>query len=188
MSTAPHHRRRAARLLPAALMGLALTAAAGCETQNELEGSLTEVYGIRHQSVRVRLTTSELAIEYVGSRDSVPVRATIDLDSLAEDVELSEGTYDLPEHGYIGGRLANETELPPLINGSVRLQRFNPVAGSRVIGRIRGKFDAGRDELGIAGEFNERLELLLDLGEPPPPPPPDGGVVDGGDAVDAGGM
>jgi len=153
---------------------------AGCETNSDLSGSLQDVYGIRHRSVRVRLTTSELAVEYVGARESVPVRVTIDLDSLDEGQDLREGTYDLPEQGYIGGRLSNETELPPLLNGSIRLARFRAEDGSRVEGRFNGRFDAGRDELSLEGSFSEPLELLLDLGEPPPPPPMDGGVADGG--------
>ena len=179
--TAPTHGagRRSISLVVATV--LAAVGAAGCETSSELSGSLAEVYGIRHRAVRIRLTTSELAVEYVGTRESVPVRATIDLGSL--DGELREGRYDLPTQGDITGRLANETELPRLISGELRLDRFSPMDGSRVEGSFNGKFDAGRDELALEGEFSEPLELLLSLGEPPPPPPMDGGVED-----DAGAM
>lgn len=183
--TRPSHTHRSL------VVALALAASvAGCDDGAELTGSLKDAYGISHRFVRVRLTTAELAIEYVGSRGSVPVRASIDLRSVQGP--LTEGRYALPAQGWIGGRLLNETELPPLTSGSIVLDRFVAEDGATVRGEFDGKFDAGRDELAIGGTFEEPLELLLDLGEPAPIPEwvdggvPDGAVPDGGAGEDGG--
>lgn len=189
------HHERLPRPVRGALRGLLAAAAcvaltAGCDDRAELTGSLKDAYGISHRFVRVRLTTAELAIEYVGARGSVPVRATIDLRTV--DGLLTDGRYDLPAQGWIGGRLVNETELPPLISGSITLDRFVAEDGATVRGDFDGRFDAGRDELAIGGAFEEPLELLLDLGDPAPVPEwvdggvPEGGVPDGGAGEDGG--
>lgn len=154
------------------LLGLS---AASCASEGELDGSLSDAYRLGHDDVRARLYASELAIEYARDDGSVPVRVALDV---REVTPKAGETYDLGEHGSIGGQLADGTEIPTFIDGKLRLDAFRPVEGASVRGTFEGTFDGVRDTLGLHGEFDTTLELI-DW-----PLSPDGGTPDGGQEDD----
>ena len=50
-----------------------------CGSENDLSGSLEQVYRLQFDQVRARLYSSEFAVEYVVSKSgAVPVRVTLD--------------------------------------------------------------------------------------------------------------
>lgn len=128
----------------------------GCG-ENQLYGSLSDVYRLDHESVRARQYDSELAIEYVDVRGGVPVRVSL---HTADVDPATGGDYDLAEQGDISGVLADGTEIPRFIEGSLHLSDYGPTAGSRVAGSFDAKMDAGRDTLSLTGSFDATLEIV----------------------------
>jgi hypothetical protein len=134
-----------------------------CADDNDLSGSLEEVYQLQYDQVRVRLYSSELAIEYMASQSGVvPVRVTLDRRSLRKaDKELDSGqSYDLKRYGDITGRQADGTELFRFSSGNLELDAFEPEQDSEVRGSFDAKFRVGDDSFSLTGDFQSELELV----------------------------
>lgn len=138
------------------LVGLMLVASAGCSGES-LYGSLSDVYRLDHESVRARLYDSELAIEYIDARGGVPVRVSL---HTREAEPTDGGEYDLMGVGDITGVLSDGTEIPRLVEGTLRLSDFENGPGGRVAGDFDARMDAGRDILGLTGRFDATLEVV----------------------------
>ncbi len=133
--------------------------AAGCDqANNTLHGSLSEVYNLHFESVRARLYTSELSIEYIDTHSAVPVRLTLDL-SVVEPA--ADQSYDLMEVGDITGRMPNDTEIPRFTEGELDLDQYLAEPDADVTGSFTAKFLTGRDTLTLSGDFETTLEVVI---------------------------
>jgi hypothetical protein len=139
----------------ALLLGLALVAG-GC-TGETLFGSLSDVYRLEHESVRARLYDSELAIEYVDVRGGVPVRVSL---RTTEATPAAGGEYDLMAVGDITGVLADGTEIPRIVEGTLELSEFENRPGGACAGDFDARMDAGRDILALTGRFDATIEVV----------------------------
>lgn len=129
----------------------------GCsEDEGALRGSLSDFYDLTHSSVRARLYSSELSIEYVRDNAQVPVRVSI---RRSESGELSTGEYNLGDVGSITGR-SGDNDIPTFLKGSLTLDAFQPSNGSRIQGSFSARFATGRDEASLAGDFDTTLEVV----------------------------
>ncbi len=146
----------------------------GARRGGNLTGSLLDFYDAQYSTVRARLYSSELAIEYVREDGEVPVRVTV----LRDSNLVSGQTYELPEQGNMTGRVG-DTDLPELDNAEVILEDFEIVDGSRVRGSFSASFRLGMDTASLSGEFDTELEIVdkvpgypfdfgLDLGDQAP--------------------
>ncbi|MEO0321601.1 MAG: hypothetical protein AAF447_01455 [Myxococcota bacterium] len=154
----------------AALAMLALLSALpGCAS-DELDGSLGSVYPLGFRSVRARLYSSSLSIEYVRGDGSVPVRVTMDRAAVLATPEA----IDLRESGDITGRLATDQEIPRFTTGDaavtpLEVNGAGEVTSARVRGSFGATFEVGPEEvLALDGSFDAPLEIVPDPGPAPP--------------------
>ncbi|MBN1656626.1 MAG: hypothetical protein JXA30_22835 [Deltaproteobacteria bacterium] len=134
-----------------------------CASDNELSGSLEEVYRLQFDLVRARLYSSEFALEYLVSKSGVvPVRLTLNRKSLNKDKkELKSGeSYDLNRYGDITGRQADGTEIFRFSSGTLHLDAFDTAQDSEVSGSFDAKFRAGDDSFTLSGDFLTELEVV----------------------------
>ncbi len=123
--------------------------------ENNLSGSLTSYYNVDFDRVQARLyKDSELAIEFVRDNGEVPVRITIKADEA-----IKAKTYSLPRMGTVSGR-SGDSDMPQLTSGSVTLDAFKAKQGETLSGTFTARFDVGKDELNLTGDFSARLELV----------------------------
>lgn len=137
------------------LAPLAFVVFAGCGADSDLDGSLSEIYRLDHDTVRARLYATELAIEYVAGDDSVPVRVSLRFEELPR-----EGDYDLLETGDVGGRRADGTEMPRFSSGTISIDSFEPYDDGDISGDFTARFKTGGDTLDLTGSFDTSLELV----------------------------
>jgi hypothetical protein len=132
---------------------------ASCDTDgNGLRGSLSTFHDLSFSSVRARLYSSELAIEYVRENQEVALRVTV----RRAEIEPGPGVEaDLATQGDVTGATAG-TPLPPLTAGTVRFSRFSAAADSTVRGHFDARFEAGLTEVGLTGDFDVPLTLAPD--------------------------
>ncbi len=134
-----------------------------CSEDNELSGSLEEVYQLQFDLVRARLYSSEFAVEYLSSNSGVvPVRLTLDRKALRKaDKDLESGdSYDLDRYGDITGRQADGTEIFRFSSGTLHLDVFEPEQDAEVRGSFDAKFRVGDDSFTLTGNFLAELELV----------------------------
>lgn len=148
--------RTSIRNLALALAG-ALLATACANTPNSLNGSLSDVYDIHFESVRARIYSSELAIEYVDVTGAVPVRVTL---RLVDTVPAAGTSYDLAEVGDVTGRSDDDVEIPRFNTGKLDLDAYERTSGALVSGSFRSKYSTGRDSLSLNGDFDTTLEIV----------------------------
>lgn len=146
----------------AAAVGLLAGACAfsGCDVApNTLEGGLSSYVNVGFETVRARLYSTELAIEYVDVDQAVPVRLTV---SAAVD---GPATIDLSKYGDITGR-RDGVNLPEMSTGTLYLTGYSRQDGEVVTGRFEATFslertDAdGTAEVGLSGTFEAPLEVV----------------------------
>jgi hypothetical protein len=160
MNTVVRFARAWMKVITALLMPAVLLA---CAADNELSGSLDQVYRLQFDDVRARKYTSEFAIEYVASKSGVvPVRITLNLQSLREaGKKLASGTsYDLDEYGDVTGRQADGTELFRFRSGNLKLEAFQNEQDGEVRGNFDAKFRAGDDTFTLSGAFSTELDII----------------------------
>lgn len=122
---------------------------------NTLGGSVGAVHDLSFQSTRVRLTDTELAVEYVDNGE-VPVAVTVYLEQQAVN---GPQTIDLLAAGdLIGSRMMSE--LPPLENGQLVIEAFSPSSGSTVSGYFDAQVSNGSRSYAVFGRFSAALEDL----------------------------
>jgi hypothetical protein len=126
---------------------------------NSLDGSLTESYDLAFEETRARLTTSELAIEYVDDpegTETVVIRVTLDT-----DVGPKAGkSYDLFKYGNITQGATNTT-LPDLDEGDVSLEEYGSDDGAKVVGSFDASFVTSEGQtLQLQGRFKTELEVV----------------------------
>ena len=137
---------------------MTLCTLAGCsDGEGSLDGSLGSVYRLGFDDVRVRLYSSELAIEYADNDGAVPLRVTLSRDALPE---TGGGEWQLEQDGAVTGQLRDGTYVPRFTRGSLIVDRYEPQEGATVQGSFTATFDTGRDELGLNGTFDTRLVLV----------------------------
>ncbi|MEM9068925.1 MAG: hypothetical protein AAGE52_10480 [Myxococcota bacterium] len=135
----------------------------GCANQ-EVKGSLSQVYPLGFDDVRIRLYSSSLSIEYVKNDGSVPIRVSVDRSALD-----SGGRIDLLENGDITGRTSEDREIPRFSEGDIRVRGFRPEDGVSVEGSWDAEFPVNdTDTLGLSGKFSGSIEVVSDPGPPPP--------------------
>ncbi len=139
------------------LVALALV---GCAegAPNRLDGSLADIFDLAFDATRARLYDRELSVEYLDQVRSgrIAVRVT-----LQRTDGLAPGRHDLPGGGHVG--LADEvgSQLPPLVDGRVVLDAYDPVDGAEVRGTFRATFEtADEDRLAVFGAFDTVLEVV----------------------------
>ena len=123
------------------------------EAAADLHGSVSRVYPLDYQSVRARLFTSELAIQYVADREVI-VSAVARLENLSID---GPTTVDLTEHGEVVGARGN-TVLPPFLSGTLRLEAYSPTAGAKVSGSFDAVLEGDDRDYAVHGDFDTQLE------------------------------
>ena len=145
---------------------IALAASTGC-ADAALEGSLGTIYPIEFDSLRLRLYSSSVSVEYVKIDGSVPIRVTTDRETA---MNASPGmAVDLLQHGDVTGRTSDDREIPRFSEGSIVFEELSDEMGGLVRGSFTAKFPAGEtDVLGLKGLFDGALELVTDPGPPPP--------------------
>lgn len=136
------------------LLALAQFSCSGDEAA--LSGSLGDFYDISYSTIRARLYSSELSIEYVQEDLQVPVRVT--LRKLTTGM-LAPGAYDLTALGTISGR-SRDNDIPRMVSGKIVLDAFEPVNGSEIAGSFDAVFATGNDEASLVGEFSTTLEVV----------------------------
>jgi len=134
-------------------------ALAACGDGEDLSGSIDQVYSLDYQTVRARLYSSELAIEYVDARGAVPVRVTL---RRAAEEPSAGGDYDLQASGDLTGRHADGSELPRFDTGALHLDDYDASGDAFVSGSFEANFRSERDTLSIAGRFAAELEIVED--------------------------
>ncbi len=160
---------RAARLLPFVFLCL-IFGATSCRADRggTLNGSLQDFYDTSYERVRVRLYSSEVAIEYVREDGEVPVRV-----SVLRGPHLVAGQsidIDVDARGDITGR-SRDTDMPPITSGSITFEEFGLADGTSIVGEFSASFDVGGDEASLSGTFDAPMEVVpqvqgydLDLG------------------------
>lgn len=124
-----------------------------------LQGSLQDFYNLSFQSVRARLYPNELSIEYVREGGQVPVRLTL----RQEDGQpIKAARYDLLTLGNITGR-SGDNDIPRMVNGTLTLDEYNPVNGSRIVGGFEAQFATGEDKASLSGDFDANLEVVAQI-------------------------
>lgn len=134
-----------------------------CAADNELSGSLDQVYRLQFDQVRARMYSSEFSVEYLVSKSGVvPIRLTLHIKSLREDnKKLKSGeTYDLDKYGDITGRQADGTELFRFSSGKLTLDEYKREQDAEIRGNFDSKFRAGDDTFTLTGDFLTELELV----------------------------
>lgn len=130
----------------------------------QVGGSLGEVYPLGFDSVRIRLYSSSLSVEYVRTDGAVPIRVTADRAAIE-----AGGTIDLFAAGDVTGRTASGREIPRFNEGELKLDSFRVEDGARVEGSWSASFPVGdTDTLGADGRFSARLDIIEDPGPTPP--------------------
>ncbi len=128
---------------------------AGCGAEAEegaLRGSVSRIYSLSHDTVRARLSETELAIQYVDG-GQVVVQVVL----RAETLE-GPATVDLAEHRVVGRR--EGTPLPDLQSGTLRLSAYTPSEGAAVRGDFDALLSSGDATLTLVGDFDVVLEDL----------------------------
>jgi hypothetical protein len=144
----------------------ALFLLAGCTTDNTLSGSLSDFYHLQFDSVRARLYSSELSIEYVSrATGAVPVRVTL---RVREKEPVAGKSFDLEKYGDVTGRLPDGTEIPRFTGGELVLDEYEPELDAPIKGSFDATFRAARDTLSLSGTFEAELEPVPDPGPEPP--------------------
>jgi hypothetical protein len=136
---------------------------AACASDNELSGSLDQVYRLQFDLVRARMYSSALSIEYVAVKSGVVrVRLTIDLKTLREEnKKLKSGeSYNLAKYGDITGRQADGTEIFRFTSGKLTLDEFDKRQDAEIRGSFDAKFRAGDDVFALSGNFFSELDLV----------------------------
>ncbi len=140
-----------------ALLVVMATALMGCEAEEveeaALHGSVSRIYPLDYDTIRARLFTDELAIQYVSGREVI-ISAVARIDEMPLE---GPGTVDLALHGEVVGNRGNVI-LPPFLSGTLQLDAYAPTEGAP----IRGYFDAvieGDDrDYAVHGDFDVLLE------------------------------
>jgi hypothetical protein len=147
-----------------ALVGcLVLAAAIACDEtgDNYLEGSLTDSYSLGFDSVRIRLYTSELSIEYIADSsqgEKVALRITLEgAESLVAGTQ-----YDLKTQGSITQGEGFGSPLPELQSGDLKFSKYSLEDGSSIKGKFNALFltDNGQT-LTLRGGFADKLEVVV---------------------------
>lgn len=144
-----------------AAIALALTACGG-DSDNYLEGSMAESFDLAFDSVRVRLYTSELAVEYVVESDEgekVALRVT--LSRTASTALAVGGSYDMAVMGTIGRGSGFTADLPPMESGTTTLTTYGEEDGAACSGTFESVFamtDGSKKTL--RGGFAGPLEVV----------------------------
>lgn len=129
---------------------------------NGLKGSLSTFHDLSYSTVRARLYSSELAVEYVRENQEVALRVSL----RRAELEPAEGVIaDLASQGDVTGATAG-TPLPALTAGRLHLSRFSAVDGATVRGNFSARFQAGLTEVGLSGDFDVPLTLVSDPADP----------------------
>jgi hypothetical protein len=138
------------------LLGVCACSDAG----GSLSGSLGDYYDLSFDHVRARLYSSELAVEFVAADGQVPVRVSVDRASTdGGGAGLAAGSYKLQDRGDITGQ-RGDTRIPRFISGTIELSKFDPRDGEPIEGTFEAKFETGRDESGLSGDFTTTLEVI----------------------------
>ncbi len=136
---------------------------ASCESDgNGLRGSLSTFHDLSFSTVRARLYSSELAVEYVRENQEVALRVSV----RRSELEPAAGaSADLASQGDVTGATAG-TPLPALTAGKLKLSRFSAEDGATVRGEFSARFQAGLTEVGLSGDFDVPLTVVPDPADP----------------------
>jgi hypothetical protein len=137
------------------LIAMIVGVCACSETGGSLSGSLGDYYDLSFAHSRARLYSSDLAVEFVAADGQVPVRVSI----MRDEEGLAAGTFNLEEQGDITGQ-RGDTRIPRFISGTVKLTTFSAKDGAPIKGNFTAKFETGRDESTLDGEFTTNLEMI----------------------------
>jgi len=118
-----------------------------------LHGSVSRVYPLQYDSIRARLFTSELAIQYVSGREVI-ISAIARLDERALE---GPTTVDLGLHGEVVGNRGGVI-LPPFLSGTLQLDAYAPNEGSAVTGYFDAVIEGDDRNYAVHGDFDVTLE------------------------------
>ncbi|MCB9729700.1 MAG: hypothetical protein H6744_05350 [Deltaproteobacteria bacterium] len=146
-----------------AVVLLAVCAWACDSGANTLGGSLSTFHDLGFATVRARLYSSELAMEYVRENQEVALRVSLRRSAVEPESGL---VADLATQGDVTGS-TQRTPLPPLTAGTLRLARFEAREGASVRGHFDARFEAGLTEVGLHGDFDMPLTIVHSPGSSP---------------------
>ena len=151
-------RRRRRHVVGVLLASLSVWAlGASCATEGGLlEGSLGEFYDLSFTSMRARLYSSELSIEWARSDGEVPVRITVRRSELDPK---GPRDVDLKRYGDVSGS-SRGTPIPRFTSGTLTLSDYRPKDGAVVSGSADITFRAADTEVTLSGEFYARLTVV----------------------------
>ncbi|MBI2892007.1 MAG: hypothetical protein HYY06_00535 [Deltaproteobacteria bacterium] len=135
----------------------------GCDGDSAsfIDGSAASSYDMDFDEVRIRLFSTEVAVEYVrkaGSGEELPLKLTV---SFAEDPIAAGQPIDLhPPSGTVN-RVPNSPQLPELSDqeSTITFETWSTEAGASIEGTFRVDFENGT---GLNGAFSADLERPLD--------------------------
>ena len=147
----------------ALLAGTAALLAGACDGADEvyLRGSLTDLYDVGFDEVRVRRYASEVSVEYVDREDGqerIALRVTVDP---GPGGVVAGEAYDLAAAGSVTQGAGYGAAFPDLASGEIVFEDYADEDGARV----RGDFDAlleddGGSQLTLSGGFAAKLEVV----------------------------
>ena len=143
------------------VLAVVLVSLVGCtdDEENYIDGSLVKNYNITYESVRARLYSSDLSVEYMSDTiDGVAaLRINLDTDGLI----LAAGkTYDLAMYGS-ATRYNDLGSLPELVSGELTITEFSETNGAPVAGNFHALFETDDGvSLNLRGAFAVDLEVV----------------------------
>lgn len=144
-----------------ALAALLLCACDG-DSANFIDGSAASSYDMDFDDVRIRLFSTEVAVEFVrtvGVGEELPLKLTA---SFAEDPIVAGEPVDLHEPSGAVARITTDgTRLPELSDqeSTITFDTWSTEAGATIEGTFKVDFDNGT---GLNGAFDGDLERPLD--------------------------
>ena len=118
-----------------------------------LHGSVSRIYPLQYDTVRARLFTSELAIQYVSGREVI-ISAVARIDEMPIE---GPTTVDLGSYGEVVGNRGHVI-LPPFVSGTLHLDAYAPREGAPVTGYFDAVIEGDDRDYAVHGDFDVLLE------------------------------
>ncbi len=142
-----------------------ITLMQGCnqDSDNYLDGSITDSYDMGFDSVRIRsYPATALSVEYIATGDhgeKIPLRVTIDKDAV--DIKTGVEYSFLKDATIARGAGYDSSPLPDLDSGSVTLSEYSVESGSVTKGSFSAVFISSTgSKLNLRGDFSGNLEVV----------------------------
>ena len=129
----------------------------GCgavEEETKLQGSVSRVYSLEHDSVRALLSANEFAVQFIDD-GAVIVQVVLDRTQVSQ---IMPGNYDLATDGVVGSR--EDRPLPDFVSGTLELTQFAPDDGARISGEFGATLATDENNYSVYGRFDTTLTIV----------------------------